>query len=746
MMFSGKIAFFVVAALISGDSALSVSTEANPMRKIIGMLQSMQAELEKEGEVEKEVFEKAFCACESGEKGLEKEIEDATAEISTQQSKLDGDSAQKDQLTSEIADHKSGLASAQSDLDQATQLREDESKKFSKEAAASAINIKQLNAAIPALEKGLSSAAFVQTMRPKQLSRFRRTVETTKYLSNDMRTSVLAFLDQGTGEDAGQTVDAPGTSEIVGMLKQMKDDMSKDLEELKSQEQQDAATFTELKQAKTAEIDVNSKAIISKEKRIGTLKLSIAEAGHALEDAQEALADAQKLSANLKEECASKEKELAEKQKMRGEEMVAIGEAIKILNDDDALEVFKKALPSASLVQQSKVQTYDAFIQIHSSKGVARLQTKGKSKHRSLLAHGEEPVDYAAEAKGAFDTFVNVMVNNMVSVLHDEDVSDEIKKIWCANETEVNTAIKTEKSAELERLASEMEEIEDQLATLAEEIKVLGSNIQTLDKNVFEWTAQRKKEHDTFLNEFATAGTALRLIDKAMLRLEKFYSPKAYKAKADAAKAAAMKDAGLALLSKPVEKPSADTLAIKRWQAKLGGDLDFLQLQSSSTYKKQESGGVIALMQDFKTDLKMDMQASEAEEKHATEEYIRVMEDAKETRTADSKSMSQKKKVKAELDVKLTDDKAAHALLDKELLNLELYMAKVEATCNFIMSHFTERHDGRVDEEVVLEGAKTIVTDEEPMTYKQVEKRYEEEVTPKDVDMHFPDAPQNVGF
>lgn len=719
------------------------------MRKIIGMLQSMSEELEKEGEAEKEIFEKAFCACESGEKGLAKEIEDATAEISTQESKLESDSAQKDQLTAEIADHKTGLSEAQKDLEEATSIREDENKKFQKESAASSVNLKQLGAAIPALEKGLSSAAFVQTMRPKQLSRFRRTVETTKYLSNDMRTSVLAFLDQGTGEDAGETVDAPGTSEIVGIMKQMKEDMSKDLAELKSQEAQDAATYTELKQAKTAEIDVNEKAILSKDKRIGTLKLSIAEAGHALEDAQEALADAQKLSANLKEECAAKEKALAEKQKMRSEEMVAISDAVKILNDDDALDVFKKALPSAALVQQPHAQTYDAFIQIHSSKSVARLQIKGKAKAKHGLRQEPEP-DYAEEAKGAFGTFVNTMVNNMVSVLHDEDVDDEIKKVWCANETSVNEAIKSEKSTEMQKLASEMEETEDSLATLTEEIKVLGQSIQALDKSVFDWTAQRKKEHDQFLNEFATAATAKRLIEKAMLRLEKFYSPKAYKAKTDAVKAAAVKNAGLALLSKANEKSSEETLAIKRWQAKLGGDLDFLQLHSSSAhskqgYVKQESGGVIALMQDFKTDLMMDMQESEAEEKHAAEDYIRVMEDAKETRTAHSKSLNQKKKVKAELDVKLTDDKAAHALLDKEVLNLELYLAKVTATCDFIMSHFEERHDGRVDEEVVLEGAKTVVTHEDPMTYKQVEERYEEEESKKDVDMHFPEAPQNLG-
>merc|ERR1719156_420179 len=107
--------------------------------------------------------------------------------------------------------------------------------------------------------------------------------------------------------------------------------MSKDLAELKDQEGQDAATFADLKSAKTAEIDVNEKAIISKDKRIGTLKLSLSEASHALEDAQEALADAQKLIANLKEDCAAKEKDLAERQKTRADEAVAISDTIKIL-------------------------------------------------------------------------------------------------------------------------------------------------------------------------------------------------------------------------------------------------------------------------------------------------------------------------------------------------------------------------------------------------------------------------------
>merc|ERR1719231_1608013 len=56
--------------------------------------------------------------------------------------------------------------------------------------------------------------------------------------------------------------------------------------------------------------------------------------------------------ANLGAQCAEKKKEWAERQSMRAEEIAAIGEAIKILNDDDALDLFKKTL---SLSQTSAV-------------------------------------------------------------------------------------------------------------------------------------------------------------------------------------------------------------------------------------------------------------------------------------------------------------------------------------------------------------------------------------------------------
>merc|ERR1719230_2355179 len=89
-----------------------------------------------------------------------------------------------------------------------------------------------------------------------------------------------------------------------------------------------------------------------------------------------------KLLAELEAGCSTKDKEFEERVKTRNEELATIAETIKILNDDDALELFKKTLPapSASLVQmrESSVQVRDRAAEaieqvVSSSKDRARL-------------------------------------------------------------------------------------------------------------------------------------------------------------------------------------------------------------------------------------------------------------------------------------------------------------------------------------------------------------------------------------
>merc|ERR1711977_447599 len=82
--------------------------------------------------------------------------------------------------------------------------------------------------------------------------------------------------------------------------------------------------------------------------RVGELGVKLAEMSNDLEDTQEGLAEDKKFLANLDQNCEQKKAEWAEYKKMEAMEMVALADTIKLLNDDDALELFKKTLPSAS--------------------------------------------------------------------------------------------------------------------------------------------------------------------------------------------------------------------------------------------------------------------------------------------------------------------------------------------------------------------------------------------------------------
>lgn len=76
------------------------------MKKVIHLLEDMKKELEHEAETEAEIFDKALCACETGEKDLQKVIEDATAQIAAATAKIETESAGKAQLVKELAVHK----------------------------------------------------------------------------------------------------------------------------------------------------------------------------------------------------------------------------------------------------------------------------------------------------------------------------------------------------------------------------------------------------------------------------------------------------------------------------------------------------------------------------------------------------------------------------------------------------------------------------------------------------------------
>merc|ERR1719321_1925557 len=125
--------------------------------------------------------------------------------------------------------------------------------------------------------------------------------------------------------------------------------MEADLKSAIEEEEKAVAGYAELKASKEKQVAMATEAIETKMSRKGELAVAVVQTRDSLEDSQQELADTEKFAQQLKEQCGTKEKEWAEREKLRAEEISAISEAIAIVNDDDALDVFKKTLPSALL-------------------------------------------------------------------------------------------------------------------------------------------------------------------------------------------------------------------------------------------------------------------------------------------------------------------------------------------------------------------------------------------------------------
>merc|ERR550514_411715 len=181
--------------------------------------------------------------------------------------------------------------------------------------------------------------------------RLHKLVESYPNMDPMDRRSAMAFLEQSTDGDY-----APASGQIVGILKAMKDDMEASLKEAIADEEKAAAGYAELKSSKEKEVEMATEAIETKTARAGELAVSVVQTKDALEDTSAEAAETEKFVATLESQCATKEKEWAERSNMRSMEISAISEAIGILNDDDALDVFKKAIPSAFVQQVGFLQ------------------------------------------------------------------------------------------------------------------------------------------------------------------------------------------------------------------------------------------------------------------------------------------------------------------------------------------------------------------------------------------------------
>merc|ERR1719201_372566 len=324
--------------------------------------------------------------------------------------------------------------------------------------------------------------AFLQTRTAAVLQNL---VRKNDKIADDDREQLLSFLSGSQGEDY-----APASGQITGILKTMHDEMSASLAESTAAEQAAIKAYDSLVASKTKEINALTKAVESKMSRSGELSVKIVQMKNDLGDTEEALIEDKAFLKDLEKNCDIKKSEWETIVKSRNEELLALADTIKVLNDDDALELFKKTLPGASA----------SFVQMQVSSASARSRAlaalQGAQRSSKLNGHNLDFITLAIQGRKIGFEKVIAMIDEMVATLKTEQQDDDHKKEYCAKQFDQADDKKKSLEKSVADLETAIEDTKESIASAEADIEALSASIKALDKAVAEATEQRKEENE----------------------------------------------------------------------------------------------------------------------------------------------------------------------------------------------------------------------------------------------------------
>eukprot|EP00443_Scrippsiella_acuminata_P112209 CAMPEP_0115696558 /NCGR_PEP_ID=MMETSP0272-20121206/65338_1 /TAXON_ID=71861 /ORGANISM="Scrippsiella trochoidea, Strain CCMP3099" /LENGTH=727 /DNA_ID=CAMNT_0003136781 /DNA_START=93 /DNA_END=2276 /DNA_ORIENTATION=+ len=702
-------------ALAAAGFAFQVPCEAgalrkNPIRNVVTMLQSMQKKVEAEGVKEKELYDKFMCYCKHGKGDLSSSItvaEDTMSQTSSNIKASEGKLAQsKENLKTAQADR----SAAKDAMAEATALREKEAAAFAAYKADADTNIAAITKAVASLEKGMAGG-FLQTDSARVVLKLAQSNQ--DLLDEADRQELLSFLSGSQSEGY-----APQSGEITGLLKQMGETMAKDLADATATEEAAIKTYEGLVAAKKKEVAALSATVEAKTAQIGTLGVAIVQMQGDLSDTAAAQAADKEFLEGLEKSCSTKTAEWEERSKTRADELVALADTIRVLNDDDALDLFKRTLPgaSASLVQMTATTSAVRARALQAVRSAQRAALPNDRSGLNLLML--TLVGKKSMSQGGFDKVIK-MIDEMVEILKKEQLDDDHKKEYCG--AQLDTA--DDKRKDLERTVSQEEtaivQAKEAIATLAEEIAALEAGVKALDKSVAEATEQRKEENAEYKELMTSNSAAKEVLGWAKNRLNKFYNPKMYvappKQELTEGERIFVSNGGT---PPPTPPPGgiAGTgitalLQVAAGKARSrGAPAPPPETWGAYATKSGETGGVIEMINLLIKDLDKELTEAETEEKEAQADYETMMKESASKRAADASLLTEKSGVKADVEGALEAHNENKGSAVKEHMAVMKYIASLHSECDWLLQYFDVRKEARAGEADSLLKAKAVLS------------------------------------
>jgi len=704
----------------------------SPIKRVIGLLEKMRAELVEEGNKEAEMYDQMVCWCETNEKEKTKAIADAealdkelTAEIGSRAAKFGEDATEIDRLKSQISEDTASLK-------EATAIREAEAAKFyetNKDLIQSITNVKN---AVQILSKhNAAGASFVQLPAPllasmrtvlkdlafkQQMLRADQSERPSKgtgtvllsmstgvdaslssilegdaagampleyaqrELTNAVTSSGPAFLQSGAAPSGGSYSSQSGA--IFGILTTMKEEFEADLGTEQKDEQKAQADFEGMSAAKSSQIATGKEKLDALEAANADNQKALSDAKETLEQTRDQRSKDVEFLRNLQTTCMGLDKQWAERSKTRGQETAAVTEAIKIITSDDSMDLLRH---SVSLLQVDS----QAMAKVRRSHAVSALRAAAQSPQFDdlLSAWSHRQGGHASMAQSprmrlstlavsvSLDSFTKIKeaMDKMTADLKKEQEEEVKFKTYCGKELNNNEKSTYEKTEEKEDLEALIEKMTKLIKKLTSQIADANAQIAETETAILKAGQVREGENSEFQVVVADQRATQAILNKALLRLQEFYK----------------KTKGGALLQRTAQEPPVKFNSMK-----------------SNAGASPVIGMISQIIEDSKA-LEAEAVAGETEAQSSYEKFVK---DSNDVIKALSESVSSKTSASARATEDLTQGKSDLDSTNEELESLALTVEDLHGECDWTLKNFEARQSARLAEIEAIGQAKAILS------------------------------------
>jgi predicted nucleic acid-binding Zn-ribbon protein len=662
-------------ALLLVPAAIATESEVTPVQKVLQLMENMLAKGKKEKHDEEVQFAayQQFCVDTSAEK--EKAIKEADEKIEVLKADIEKYEATAKKLTKEIAGHEADIATWDSDMDKATEVRKTEKAAYDDEHKDLSESVSALERAIEVLKK--------QAYNRKQASLVQvRALQGVKLIPDDAKKAIAAFLQDDPAEDS--LLDLSAAPEAIGyefqshgIIEMLSKLLSKFFSERTTVEKEELDRKNAYKltmQDLTAQSDQAKQDVSDKtQSKAKNLEMA-AEAKADLAETQATRAADKKYLDDLTAICATKAADFESRQTLRSEELEALAKAVEIISGESVAGSADKHLPTLLQTKATALAALRAeAVQGSQARAAAYLQERARQTGSRVLS--------TLAARVQEDPFrkVKKMIKDLIVRLMEEANEEAEHKGWCDTELSTNKQTREEKTSAVETLHAEIDELEASIQTLTQEIEDLAKAIEELDKAMAEATELRQQEKAENLATIKDAKEAQTAVAEAVAIVKTFYAK-----------------AGEATALVQQQPPQAPEIF-------------------DSPYKGMQgmSGGVIGMLEVIEADFARLEADTAAAEEAAQKAYDKFMTDSSADKEAKQTDHDHKTAKKEDQEQTLASKKEDLANTQKELDAAMAYFDKLKPSCVDASVSYDTRVSNRKEEIESLQEALKILNGED---------------------------------